>query len=152
MKVETFSDVLDWTRAVHRNLADCVAHAGKGARREKTQMLLDYIRDHENRLCDVLESSKEDASPAALNSWAYEYFSQAPILPEEACTVDFKDKDTGEIINAVLARHNKIIEFYRYMARQAQVPSTEELMNSLLELERNEARRMARDAGELEDI
>ncbi len=52
----------------------------------------------------------------------------------------------------MLAQHNKIIEFYRYMASRAEVPSTQALMTNLLELEQNEARRMARDAGELDDL
>ncbi|MBF1802333.1 hypothetical protein [Alloalcanivorax profundimaris] len=152
MKVETFSDVLDWTRAVHRNLADCAAHCGAGSRHEKVRMLLDYVHEHETRLNRILESSQKDADPAALNSWAYEFFEKAPVRPHEACAADFKDKDTGEIISAVLAQHNKIIEFYRYMASRAEVPSTQALMTNLLELEQNEARRMARDAGELDDL
>ena len=115
-------------------------------------MLLDYVHEHETRLNRILESSQKDADPAALNSWAYEFFEKAPVRPHEACAADFKDKDTGEIINAVLAQHNKIIEFYRYMASRAEVPSTQALMTNLLELEQNEARRMARDAGELDDL
>ena len=76
MKVETFSDVLDWTRAVHRNLADCAAHCGAGSRHEKVRMLLDYVHEHETRLNRILESSQKDADPAALNSWAYEFFEK----------------------------------------------------------------------------
>ena len=152
MKVETFADVLDWSAAVHRNLADCVAHTDSAPRREKIRMLLDYVRQHEDRLSQLLESSKEHASPAALNSWAYEYFEHAPVRPHEACLVDFRDKDIDSITRDVLAQHNKIIEFYRYMAEQAQVPSTQELINNVLELERNEAKRMARDAAELQDL
>ncbi|QJX02859.1 hypothetical protein HML84_17460 [Alcanivorax sp. IO_7] len=81
MKVETFSDVLDWTRAVHRNLADCAAHCGAGSRHEKVRMLLDYVHEHETRLNRILESSQKDADPAALNSWAYEFFEKAPVRP-----------------------------------------------------------------------
>ena len=91
------------------------------------------------------------------NIWAYDRCGGLALAGgcEENSDRDpvFKfNKDTGEIINAVLAQHNKIIEFYRYMASRAEVPSTQALMTNLLELEQNEARRMARDAGELDDL
>ncbi|SHF68148.1 hypothetical protein SAMN02745148_03278 [Modicisalibacter ilicicola DSM 19980] len=152
MQVETIGDVLDWTRAVHGNLADCMAHCSKGADQERVRMLLDYLAEHERELSRVLELTKQDASPSALHTWCYEYFERYPVKPHEQCNEDFRNMDTRDIMSAVLALHEKVTDLYRYLHSRAEVNSTRELLANLIELEEHEAMRMARDAGRMEDL
>ena len=152
MQVETMGDVMDWTRAVHANMAECLEHCSRDSRRERVKMLLDYLAKHEHQLDHVYELSKEDVSRQALDTWCQEFFEKAPVRPHEKCSEDFRDRDTGEILAAVVAMHDKLIEFYRYMVSRAEVTSTRELLQALLDLEEHEAMRMARDGGRLEDL
>jgi hypothetical protein len=40
MKVETFADLIDWTRAVHGRLAECLAHCSTHSERTRAKLLL----------------------------------------------------------------------------------------------------------------
>lgn len=152
MQVETMGDVMDWTQRAHARMAECLDNCARDTRGERLRMLLDYLSEHERRLAHVLELSKEDASRQALDTWAQEFFEKAPIKPEEACQEDFHDRDIASILQSVLAMHDKMVELYRYLAEKAHAPSTEQLLNSLLDLEQHEAMRMARDTDMLEDV
>lgn len=152
MQVETLGDVLDWTKAAHRNLADCLAHCAEGSRQERVRMLMDYLAEHERELSRTLQLAKQDAKPSALHTWCYEYFDKYPIEPHETCHGDFRDKDTDQVMAAVLAWHEKIIGLYRYLLSRAEVNSTRDLLTNLISLEEHETMRMVRDAGRMQDL
>ncbi|WP_227370699.1 hypothetical protein [Halomonas sp. M20] len=152
MQVETLSDVLDWTKAIHTNLADCLTHCGEGSERERLKMLLDYLAHHERELSRVLTLTKQHASPSALNTWCYEYFERYPVKPHEECDAEFHDMDTRQVVATLLAVHEKVIGLYRYLHSRAEVPSSRVLLEQLMELEEHEAMRIARDAARMEDL
>ncbi|SFI23456.1 hypothetical protein [Modicisalibacter xianhensis] len=152
MQVETLGDVLDWTKAAHTNLADCLSHCSTSSRRERVKMLLDYLAQHERELSRTLEMSRQDASPSALNTWCYEYFEKYPIEPHEQCNDAFRDKDTDQVMAAILAWHDKVSGLYRFLLSRAETNSARELLTNLLSLEEHETMRIVRDAGRMEDI
>ncbi|MCQ4318850.1 ATPase [Stutzerimonas stutzeri] len=152
MQVETLGDVLDWTKAAHTSIADCLAHCSQASRQERVRMLLDYLALHERELSRALTLSKQDASPSALHTWCYEYFKKYPIEPHEQCNEDFRDMDTDLVMAKVLAFHEKVMGLYRYLLSRAEVTSSRELLENLLSLEEHEAMRMARDVGRMQDM
>ena len=135
MQVETLSDVLDWTKAIHTNLADCFTHCGEDSERERLKLLLDYLAHHERELGRVLDLTKQDATPAALNTWCYDYFDKYPVKPHEECHAEFHDMETRQVVATLLAAHEKIIGLYRYLHSRAEVTSSRELLEQLMELE-----------------
>lgn len=152
MQVETLADVLEWTRSVHRRLADCLEHCAAGTSSERVRMLMGYLSAHERELDRVLALSKEDASRQALDTWVYDYFEKAPIQPHEICSDSFRDKSTEEVLAQVLAMHDQVTGLYRYLQGRAEVPSTRALVDSLLALEQQEARRLVTQAHRLDDL
>lgn len=152
MQVETLSDVLDWTKAIHTNLADCLTHCGEGSECERLKMLLDYLAHHERELSRVITLTKQHATPAALNTWCYDYFEKYPVKPHEECHGEFSDMDTRQVVATLLAVHEKIIGLYRYLHPRAEVTSSRELLEQLMKLEEHEAMRIARDTARMEDL
>jgi hypothetical protein len=96
--------------------------------------------------------SKQHATPAALNTWCYDYFEKYPVKPHEECHAEFRDMDTRQVVATLLAVHEKIIGLYRYLHSRAEVTSSRELLEQLMELEKHEAMRIARDAARMEDL
>jgi len=45
-----------------------------------------------------------------------------------------------------------VTSLYQYLADEAEIPETQELMENLLNLERHEAMRMAREVGRMQDV
>ena len=152
MQVETLSDVLDWTKAIHTNLADCLTHCGEGSERERIKILLDYLAHHERELSRVLTLTKQHATPAALNTWCYDYFEKYPVKPHEECHAEFRDMDTRQATATLLSVHEKIIGLYRYLHSRAEVTSSRELLEQLMALEEHKAMRIARDTARMEDL
>lgn len=152
MQVETLADVLEWTRLVHHNLAACLAQCSAGSRSERVKMLTDYLADHERELDRVVGLIEEDADTKALNTWVYDYFENTPVTLGEVCDPNFEDKTTEEIVEAVMALHEQIIDLYTYLSGRADVPSTVALINGLLSLERHEAMLMQHQSRRLDDL
>lgn len=152
MQVETFSDVLDWTRAIHRNLAACLEDCADDNDSERVRMLMDYLGGHERELARVLEMSKDDAEQKALNTWVYDYFENAPLKPRSITSEAFSGKSTDEVLEAVMAYHEEIISLYKYLQGRAEVPSTKALIDQLLQLEEQETRLMMAQAHRFDDL
>ncbi|MDW5377929.1 hypothetical protein R6258_13440 [Halomonas sp. HP20-15] len=152
MTVETIQDVLGLTRQLHTNLADTLERASGHARQERLRMLLDYLSRHERELSRVVALSEKDAQAAALHTWCAEYVDKHSFTHETLDNIDYATMSTAEVMAAVLAIHERVIELYRYLSTRAEVSSAGELLNNLLELERHETMRMMRDAEELEDL
>ncbi|MDF1820022.1 MAG: hypothetical protein P1U64_00515 [Alcanivoracaceae bacterium] len=152
MQVETFSDVLDWTRAIHRNLANCLETCADDNDSERVRMLMDYLGGHERELARVLEQSKDDAEQKALHTWVYDYFENAPLKPRSITTESFENRSTDEVLEAVMAFHEEIIKLYKYLQGRAEVPSTRSLIDNLLQLEEQETRLMMAQAHRFDDL
>ncbi|SFH42997.1 hypothetical protein [Modicisalibacter xianhensis] len=152
MAVETIQDVLELTRQLHANLANMLGRASREAQQERLRMLLDYLSLHERELSRVVALSEDDAQAASIHTWCTDYFDKHPFDPEALERIDYANMSTVGVMRSLLAIHDRIIDLYRYLATHAEVPSVEELLNSLLALEQHEAMRMVRDAEELEDL
>ncbi|MDF1782314.1 MAG: hypothetical protein P1U67_13565 [Alcanivoracaceae bacterium] len=152
MQVETLADVLEWTRSMHRNLADCLEYCASETDSERNRMLMNYLSTHERELDRVLKLSEADASPAALDTWVYEYFDKAPAKPEPVLNEIFHGKSTEEVFAVVIAQHEKIMDVYRYLQAQAAVESSHSLVDSLLALEKQEAQLLTTQVHRLDDL
>ena len=152
MVVETLEDVLHWTRAVHRNLADCLEHCADEARGERVKMLMGYLSAHERELDRALALSEEDASRGALDTWVYDYVDKAPVKPHQVCAGAFRDKSTEEVLADVMQLHEQIVGLYQYLQGRAEVPSTQSLIDGLLALEQQQARLLVTQAHRLDDL
>ena len=152
MQVETFSDVLDWTRAVHRNLAASLADAAGDVSEERVRMLLDYLASQEKEMAVVIERSKEDADQKALHTFVYDYIENAPLKPREISADAFMGKNTDEVLETVMGYHDEIIQLYTYLHGRAEVPSTKALVDDLLAYERQEWRQVMSQAHRFDDL
>ena len=150
MRVETLSDLMDWTRSVHQRLAEALERDTEGSRDERLHMLADYLSEHERMLARVLKQSEEDTQKKTLDTWTYEFFRNIPLKARES--FDFHNQDPDHLLGAVLDVHEKIIGLYRDLAEHAEVESTRELLENLRGLEKHEAMRMARDYGRMKDL
>lgn len=134
MTVETIHDVLELTRQLHANLADALGRASREVKQERLRMLLDYLSLHERELSRVVALSENDASAAAIHTWCTEYFDRHPFALERLDNIDYANMHSAEIMRSLLAIHDQLIDLYRFLARRADVSSTEELLNNLLAL------------------
>jgi len=152
MKVETFADVLDWTRALHRRLGECLEHCSTYSEEELAKLLLEYLADHERALEKIVEGFAERADPKALNTWVYDYLHRQPIDPHRACDAPFARMTFDEICRSVFDLHKQVADLYRYLAGRVDIPGTRDLVESLLAMEEHETMRLAQQTNWIRDM
>ena len=152
MQVETLRDVLHWTEEFHRCLADCLDKCVNRTDSERVTMLLKYLKDHEQKLVDVIEAFEKSTNETILNTWCYEFFDKHPIIRHQKFECSFQELEPNAIISEITNLHQQVIELYRYLQSRAEPESSQEVLAQLSELEKHEAMRMVHSAHRLEDM
>ncbi|KGE78581.1 MULTISPECIES: hypothetical protein [Halomonas] len=152
MKIETFQDLIDWTRQLHVHLAECFRHCATQQEEARAKWLLEYLADHEARLEHTVARFEQQADPKALHTWVYDYLSHNPIAPHQACSAPYAEMSFDEICQEVFSLHDQATELYRYLAGRAEIPEARDLVDELLKLEEHEAMRLAQQANRARDL
>lgn len=152
MQVESIKEALDWTQNFHHNLAESLEGKKSESYDERTTMLLDYLAECEKSLVKDLESLKSAADAHVLKTWGYEYMKDFP--PKNALEHDraLAGLAQEQIVKHVEERHNEVIELYEHLKSKAQVPEVYDFIEQIMDLELNEAQKIAQSANRLQDI
>ena len=152
MQVERLKDVIRWTHGFHQHLTQCLSHCADKNTDERARMMLAYLSDHENALRNVVSGFESSGDTHALNTWCYEYVAKHPIVQHAYCDAPFAELDAAQIMAVIIDQHQQVIELYRYLASRVDIPSAQELMESLHSLEEHEMMRMVQSANRFSDM
>ena len=152
MKVQTISDLIDWTRMMHRQLAERLAEGSTQHGEEMTKMLLSYLADHETSLEKIIDGFEQRADSKALNTWVYDYLGHEPIDLHRSSDAPFAEMNFDEICGSVFDVHNQAIDLYRDLLGRADIPEAQELLQSLLSIEEHETMRLAQQTNRMRDM
>ena len=152
MQIETLNDVLKWTQKFHHELSACMQHCGEKNKNERSKLLLKYLSTHEKRLENIIESFSKHAEISALNTWCIEYLHKNPMIEHKHCSEPFAKLSSREIAEVIMNQHEQLVALYRYLRSRAEVLSTIELLEQLVELEENTAMQMAQGTNLIEDM
>lgn len=152
MQVESIKEALAWTQNFHQNLAGTLEAKKYESDDERTNMLLDYLTDCEESLVKDLESLKSAADSHVLKTWGYEYMENFP--PKNALDHDGALANLGQeqVVKHVEERHNEVIELYEHLKSKAHVPEVYDFIDQVMELERNEAKKIAQSTNRLQGL
>jgi rubrerythrin len=152
MQIKTFSDLIEWTRELHENLAECLAHCAPRHRDERASSLLEYLASHETKMEKMVSGFERQADPKASGTYVYDYIPHNPITTHSICDGHYAKMDYDGICTEVFDFHEQIISLYRTLLAKADIPEAEELMQSLLDMEENETKRLVRQIGRMDDL
>ncbi len=152
MKVQTISDLIDWTRVMHQQLAKRLTEGSEQHEQEMAKLLLAYLADHEATLEKIIDGFEQRADTKALNTWVYDYLGHKPIDLNRSSDTPFADMDFNEICGEVFNVHNQAINLYRDLLRRADIPEAQELLQALLNIEEHETMRLAQQTNRMRDM
>ena len=155
MSIKTFGELIDGVRLLHKHLALRLAQGASQHKEQRTSMLLEYLAAHEAAIGRVMSEFERRASSDALNTYVpylYAALEQQPEHTHSACDVRYASLSIDDISEEIFDFHNQVIEFYRHLSNEAQIPEAKQLLESLLEFEHHEAMCMARQFGSINDI
>ena len=152
MKVRTISDLIDWTRVMHQQLAARLAEGSQQHEQEMAKLLLSYLADHEATLEKTIDGFEQRADPKVLKTWVYDYLEHEPIDLTRSGDAPFAEMDFNEICGSVFDVHNQVIDLYRDLLGRADIPEAQELLQTLLDIEKHETMRLAQQTNRMQDM
>lgn len=152
MDIKTFGELINWTRDLHAHLARCLSHCATKNEEERARALLDYLATHESEMERIVNEFKSQGDSKALETTVYDYLSHHPIKTHRTCDEPYAQLDFEGICREVFDFHDQIEDLYRTLADKAEIPEAKELLQSLLTMEENEAMRLARQIGRMNDL
>lgn len=152
MEIKTFKELIGWTRDLHGHLARCLSHCATRNEEERAQALLDYLASHESEIERIVNEFERQADTNALETRVYDYLSHHPIKTHRTCNEPYAKLDFNGICREVFDFHDQITDLYQTLVEKAEIPKVKELMESLLAMELNESKRLARQVGRMDDL
>jgi hypothetical protein len=155
MSIKTFGELIDWTRKLHEHLARCLAQGASQHKEERARMLLEYLAAHEAEMERVVGEFEHTASSKALKTYVpylYAELEQRPIRTHRIGDVPYGSLSIDDIFREVFDFHDQVIDFYRQLSNEAQIPEAEELLGALLAFERHDAMRLARQTASINEF
>lgn len=152
MQIKTFSELIEWTRSLHADLTLCLAHCAALHRNERASLLLDYLASHESAMEKMVAAFARQADPQAARTYVYDYVPHNPIATHLECDDHYAELDADSISAEVLGFHKQIISLYRTMSSKAEIGEAVELMQSLLDMEEHETKRLVYQIGRMNDL
>lgn len=152
MKAQTISDLIDWTRAMHRQLAESLAEGSAQHEQEMAKLLLSYLADHEVALEKIIDGFEQRADSKVLKTWVYDYLGNEPIDLQRGSDTPFAEMNFDEICGRVFDVHNQAIDLYRELLGRADIPEAQELLRELLTIEKHETMRLAQQTNRMRDM
>lgn len=152
MKVETFEDLIEWTRRLHEYLANSMQQSADQHSDTRARWLLSYLADQEAALEKTVANFARSADPKMLHTWVYDHFAKWPVEANAYADKPLLEMDADEISAHVFALHEKVIELYKYLEGRAEIPEAGELLHELRQMEEHETMRLVHQTNRMGDL
>ncbi|WP_432697526.1 ATPase [Marinobacterium sp. YM272] len=152
MQIDTFRDIIHWTRGYHQQLSEWLRNSSESQQDERARMLLDYLADHEAKLSRAITAFEATDNLNALDTWVMEFLNKEPLLPSTNLDAPFAEMTAEQIISKVEEEHNQIVELYKFLVSRASATPAADLLEELADLEKHEAMRLSQAWNRLTDI
>lgn len=155
MQITNFTQLIDWTRQLHQQLAQVLARGGELHADEGAALLLKCLAEQEQDLANTVKEFAQQTETAALDAYVpylYSAFEQRPINTQHFYTQPYDSLSITDISQLLFEVHDQIVDFYQRLVQESQVPEAKELVASLLELEQEAEKRIARKVQGMQDM
>ena len=152
MNVQSFDSMIEWTKDLHYQLAEVLAEAQRVQLDERSKWLLNYLKEQEVRLGDMVEGFQDQAEEKALNSQIYDWESHTPDELASYTDKPFGTMSYDDVAEHVLHAHNEIMLLYRYLLSRYSIAEERTLMEGLLNMEERETMQISQNINRGRDM
>lgn len=152
MDIRTFGELIEWTRDLHKHLAECLGHCATEHEDERAKALLEYLASHESELAQIVDEFEHQSASNTLDTRVYDHLKHNAIAIHRSCDQPYAKMDFHGIYREVMGFHEQIMDLYKNLVGKAEIPEARELLEGLLEMETNESMRLARQIGRMDDL
>ncbi|MDK2778596.1 MAG: hypothetical protein KYX62_13135 [Pseudomonadota bacterium] len=145
MSYSTVKDILDYSRRLHEHARNLYEQLRDETQRERVDMMLHLLAEHENTLAEAMARIEEDLSGPVLTEWhQFEPGSISEALAD--CREMHPDVSVDELVRIALKIDDYMIGLYRQMLSESTNDASRALFESLVQLEQTEKMRTVRAA------
>ncbi len=145
MSYSTVKDILDYSRRLHEHARNLYEQLRDATQRERVDMMLHLLAEHENTLAEAMGRIEEDLSGPVLTEWhQFEPGSISEALAD--CHEMHPDVSVDELVRIALKIDDYMIGLYRQMLSESTNDASRALFQSLVQLEQTEKMRTVRAA------
>lgn len=145
MSYSTVKDVLDYSQQLHKHASNLYQQLRDQTQRERVDMMLQLLADHEALLATSMQNLHEHTSQRVLAEWhQFEPGSISKAL--DGCKEFHPDISVDELVQIALKIDDYLIALYRQMASEATSVEARQLFENLIQLEETEKVRTVRAA------
>jgi len=149
--VQTAKDVIEQTKAFHRKLGDFYQDLSDKVEKERVKILLEYMSRHHDNLAAIVDEYEDSVSENVLNTWFMYVNKECDLSP-------FFDANIGpemtaqQAIKIAVDLDKCLLETYEAMLQNEVPDEVSEVFESLLEMEKIEKIKMAKNALKIETM
>jgi len=145
MSYSTVKDILDYSRTLHEHARNLYEQLRDQTQRERVDMMLHLLAEHENTLATSLQSYQQDVSKKVLDEWhQFEPGSIAEAL--SGCKAFHPDISVDELVSIALKIDDYLIGLYKQVLAETTSSESRSLFSNLVQLEESEKMRTVRAA------
>lgn len=150
MSYSTVKDILDYSRTLHEHARNLYEQLRDQTQRERVDMMLHLLAEHENTLAKSLADYQQDVSRKVLDEWhQFEPGSIADALA--GCEAIHDDISVDELVSIALKIDDYLIDLYKHILAETTSSDARNLFTNLVRLEESEKMRTVRAALSADD-
>ncbi|HHJ39901.1 MAG: hypothetical protein AXA67_08610 [Methylothermaceae bacteria B42] len=150
-KFEQVKDVLEYSKDLHKALKELAEKMESQEQKAHVQLLLDYLKRHEDELADSLEKFEQGTQQHILDIWL-PYPPDPKIEKKLQSLTVHSNMSMDEIVKIVMDFEDALIELYKESLNEIDDPHVQEVLQNLVQLEDMEKRRFAMNVARLQGI
>lgn len=129
-------DFLHWAENYHERLAEFYRDREQEAAQTEVKALLSFMAGHQEALRAIIADYERGASRAILETW-YKNSPDPQTFKDPNAAGFHPDMTLGEVIDRALELDKSLVSMYEMLLRSAPAEGLSEMLESLLEKERN---------------
>lgn len=149
--VQTAKDVIEQTKAFHKRLGTFYKELSDKADKERVKLLLEYMSRHHDSLASVMDEYEAEVSEHILNTWFMYVRKECDFSPFFDAELS-PDMTTQEVMALSVDLDRCLLETYEAMIQNDIPDDVSEFFQGLLDMEKREKIKMAKNALRIETI
>lgn len=152
MRFEQTHEILNHIQDFHTSLSHCYKHLEDEAVRERTRLLLDYLKTREQDLASAIQNFMNEAEPELLDTW-FQFADESKLL-DFSCPVINAETELGVDEVMVLAQisHDCLISTFKEIISNCESPRVSDVFQNLCEQAVNQWHNFVHETNMLSDL
>ncbi|WP_320171150.1 hypothetical protein [Maridesulfovibrio sp.] len=149
--VQTAKDVIEQTKAFHKRLGSFYKELSDKVEKERVKLLLDYMSRHHENLAGIMDEYESGLSEKVLTTWFMYVNKECDLSPFFSADLG-PDMTAQQVVQVAVDLDKCLLETYEAMLQNDIPDDVSEVFQGLLDMEKREKIKLAKNALKIETL